>query len=123
MHTTMDLPNLQRIALLREPKLMEQAVLAVSKGPVINVVGDASGDHVDPNHYIAMITFCKLGGRKQRADGNWVMPILDEPTVHNSKWIELATLSEALAVLDSERAQLLAAGWLEGEFDPIGDPD
>lgn len=114
--------NLQRIFVLRSPEDREECVGSISHGPVPTVVDDAP-----PDSFVAMIHFAKMGPLEIRTypDGRkfGVMPILDAPTKNRSRWRPFETAAEALALLEQERQALLAAGWLEGDFDPVNDPD
>jgi hypothetical protein len=115
--------NLQRLAVLRKPGVSEECVLAIAQGHVPTVVDDP---RVGPDDFVAMVHFAKLGpGSWQLRGGQrcWVMPIVDGPTVNRSFWTPYTTAFEAIQRIESEKARLLADGWGEGEFDPIGDPD
>jgi hypothetical protein len=114
--------NLNRLWVLISSKDAEQCVGAISIGPVPNVV-----EHVASDAFVAMISFARLGAGALRRypDGRefYVMPILDGPTKNRSRWRPVASMEEAVQLLSQEKEALLAAGWVERDFDPVNDPD
>lgn len=115
--------NLHRIAVLRHPRFMEQCVLAVAHGPVQGFVDDPI---IGSDDFVAIEKFAKLGpGQWRTIDGRpfFVMPVTDEPTIHQSRWSPNRTAGDALAQLEAEKAKLIAAGWREHELDPVNDAD
>lgn len=51
------------------------------------------------------------------------MPIVDGPTMSQSRPSVYGTVEQAMDRLESEKKDLLTAGWVEIDFDPINDPD
>jgi hypothetical protein len=82
----------------------------------------------DPR-FKALVSFARLDpvpSQRETLDGRQflVHRVLDgQPATRPDVSAVFSTHGAALAWLDEKRAELLAAGWWEGELDPISDPD
>lgn len=104
--------------------MMEQCLLAIAHGPVPGI----TAPFVTEKDIVVIVNFAKLGPGAERtcSDGRkrFTMPVLDDaPTINTNKWGIFRTESAAFAKIESERQALLAEGWNEYDFDPVGDPD
>lgn len=99
------------------------------------IIDGVAAGHPNPRpRFMALASFAKLdpqptetrivldvpSGRERKFE---VRRVLDTPATRPNRQHYCETMAEVTARLDVQRAELKAAGWWEGELDPIADPD